>query len=34
MFNIYQLLNVDLFVFGGGLVNFGPMLLRPRSRRV
>ena len=26
VFNIYQLLNVDLFVFGGGLVNFGPML--------
>lgn len=26
MFNIYQLLNVNLFVFGGGLVNFGPML--------
>ena len=26
VFNIYQLLNVNLFVFGGGLVNFGPML--------
>ena len=25
-FNIYQLLNVDLFVFGGGLTNFGPIL--------
>lgn len=26
VFNVYQLLNVNLFVFGGGLVNFGPML--------
>ena len=26
VFNIYQLLNVNLYVFGGGLVNFGPML--------
>lgn len=26
VFNIYQLLNVNIFVFGGGLVNFGPML--------
>lgn len=26
VFNIYQLLNVNLFVFGGGLVNFGPLL--------
>lgn len=26
VFNIYQLLNVDLFVFGGGLTNFGDML--------
>ena len=26
LFNIYQLLNVDLYVFGGGLVNFGPLL--------
>lgn len=26
VFNIYQLLNVNLFVFGGGMVNFGPML--------
>lgn len=26
MFNIYQLLNVNLFVFGGGLVHFGPLL--------
>lgn len=25
-FNIYQLLNVNLFVFGGGLVGFGAML--------
>lgn len=25
-FNIFQLLNVNLFVFGGGLVNFGPLL--------
>ena len=25
-FNIYQLLNVNLFVFGGGLTAFGPML--------
>jgi glucokinase len=26
VYNIYQLLNVKLFVFGGGLTNFGPML--------
>ena len=26
VFNVYQLLNVNLFVFGGGLVHFGPML--------
>ena len=26
VFNIYQMLNVNLFVFGGGLVHFGPML--------
>ncbi len=27
IFNVYQMLNVDTFVFGGGLVNFGDMLL-------
>lgn len=32
VFNIYQLLNVNLFVFGGGLVHFGPMLF-DRVRR-
>lgn len=32
VYNIYQLLNVDLFVFGGGLTNFGP-LLYDRVRR-
>ncbi len=26
LFNIYQLLNINLFVFGGGLTNFGPEL--------
>lgn len=26
VFNVFMLLNVDVFVFGGGLVNFGPML--------
>lgn len=26
LFNIYQLLNINLFVFGGGLVNFGEAL--------
>ena len=26
LFNIYQLLNVNLFVFGGGLTHFGPLL--------
>ncbi len=26
VFNVYQMLNVNLFVFGGGLVNFGPLL--------
>jgi glucokinase len=29
VFNIYQLLNVNLFVFGGGLTNFGGMLFDP-----
>lgn len=32
LFNIYQLLNVNLFVFGGGLTHFGPMLF-DRVRR-
>lgn len=32
VFNVYQLLNVNLFVFGGGLVNFGSMLF-DRVRR-
>lgn len=27
MFNIYQLLNINMFVLGGGLINFGDMLL-------
>lgn len=31
-FNIYQLLNVNLFVFGGGLTNFGDLLFS-RVRR-
>ena len=26
VFNIYQMLNVNLFVFGGGLTHFGPLL--------
>ena len=26
IFNIYQMLNVNLFVFGGGMVNFGSLL--------
>ena len=26
IFNIYQLLNINLFVFGGGLINFGEIL--------
>lgn len=26
LFNIYQLLNVNLYVFGGGLTHFGPLL--------
>lgn len=26
VFNIYQLLNINLFVFGGGLINFGDLL--------
>ena len=26
IFNIYQLLNINLFVFGGGLINFGDVL--------
>ena len=29
IFNIYQLLNINLFVFGGGLVNFGEVLFGP-----
>lgn len=29
IYNIYQLLNVNLFVFGGGLVNFGSLLFDP-----
>ncbi len=29
IFNIYQLLNINLFVFGGGLVNFGDVLFGP-----
>ncbi len=32
-FNIYQLLNIDTFVFGGGLVNFGDLLFG-RARKV
>ena len=32
VYNIYQLLNVNLFVFGGGLVNFGSILF-DRVRR-
>lgn len=32
LFNIYQLLNVNLFVFGGGLTRFGPLLF-DRIRR-
>ncbi len=32
VFNIYQLLNVNLFVFGGGLTNFGDLLFS-RVRR-
>jgi glucokinase len=32
VFNVYQLLNVNLFVFGGGLVHFGPLLF-DRVRR-
>ena len=32
VFNIYQMLNVNLFVFGGGLTHFGPLLFdRVRS---
>ena len=27
MFNIYQLLNINMYVLGGGLVNFGDMML-------
>jgi len=27
MFNVYQLLNINMFVLGGGLVNFGDMML-------
>ena len=26
IFNVYQLLNINLFVFGGGLVHFGDCL--------
>lgn len=26
VFNVYQMLNVNLFVFGGGLTHFGPLL--------
>ena len=26
LFNIYQMLNINLFVFGGGLTHFGPLL--------
>ena len=26
VFNIYQMLNINLFVFGGGLTHFGPLL--------
>ncbi len=26
LFNVYQVLNIDTFVFGGGLTNFGPIL--------
>jgi glucokinase len=29
VFNIYQLLNINLFVFGGGLTNFGDALFKP-----
>jgi len=29
VFNIYQLLNIDTFVFGGGLVNLGDTLFGP-----
>ncbi len=29
VYNIYQLLNVNLYVFGGGLVNFGETLFAP-----
>lgn len=32
LFNVYQVLNVNLFVFGGGMTNFGPMLF-DRVRR-
>jgi glucokinase len=32
IFNIYQMLNVNLFVFGGGMVNFGSLLF-DRVRR-
>lgn len=27
MFNVYQLLNINMFVIGGGLINFGEMML-------
>ncbi len=32
VFNVYQLLNINLFVFGGGLVNFGDALFVPMRR--
>lgn len=32
VFNVYQLLNINLFVFGGGLVNFGDALFGPMRK--
>jgi len=32
VFNIYQMLNIDTFVFGGGLVHFGEALFGPMRR--
>lgn len=29
VYNIYQLLNINTFVFGGGLTNFGKSLFGP-----
>ena len=26
LYNLYQILNINVFVFGGGLTNFGPVL--------